>query len=1380
MSKINEYYLGLDMGTSSVGWAVTDPQYHLLRAKGKDLWGARLFDEASTAADRRTHRVARRRRQRQVAREGLLREYFADELNKVDPGFLVRLKESKYYREDRSEDNQQPFALFNDVDFTDKDYFSKYPTIFHLRKELIESKEPHDVRLVYLALLNMFKRRGNFLNDTLETEGDNANFVDAYAHFIECTESLELCMKRTEVADVEVEKILGQQGKSKSQIYEELASVLGITKKDKKEYELLKMLTGAKGKMATIFEDLIDDENKSLSLSFRDGNYEEQIQIVHDLVGDENIELLFAAKQVHDLGLLENIMAGSEYISFARVDSYNRHKHDLALLKGVLKRNDKDAYNEMFRVMSAGNYSAYVGSVNSDKGESGKDSKLRRDDAAGKQVAHSQEDFYKAVKKAVEPYKEDPEAKEILDKIANGDFMPKQLTSANGVIPNQVFVREMKAILKNASAYLPFLNEKDDSGLTTSERILKLFSFKIPYYVGPLGQKYVDDPKHNVWAVHKEAGPIYPWNFEDKIDVKASAQKFIERMVGHCTYLNDEQVLPRQALIYEKFAVLNELNNLKVNGEKISIETKQDIYHELFEKTGKKVTESSLMKYLKSHSLVTSDDDKVSGIDNGFNAYLSSVGKFRGVFGEDFDKESVRKMVENIILWAVTYGDDKKFLRARIRDNYDELQITDAQIKRICGMKFEGWGNLSKSFLCLEGASKEDGEIRPLITALWETNDNLMELLSQDRYTYSEELQKKIIKEEKPIRQWAIEDLEGMYLSAPVKRMVWQTIKIIDELERVIGCPPKKVFVEMTRSHDKDPKRTDSRKKKLMELYKHCKKDSRDWLGEIDKLDDSTLRAKKLYLYYMQKGICMYSGRPIDLSRLDDYDIDHIYPRHYIKDDNLENNLVLVERQLNIDKSDVVPIKSEIRTKMKPIWKSLNKCGFVSNEKYRRLTRNTAFTPEEQAAFVSRQLVETSQGTKAITQILREAFPDTKIVFSKAGLVSDFRKKYDLIKVRCVNDFHHANDAYLNIVVGNTYNVKFTDSPINFMRDAQKNPGDALYRYNMDKIFTWDVKRGNEVAWIAPKKDQDGPNSLDIVKKVMKRQTPLITRRSFIKHGSLTEKETICSAKKVASGNGYIPVKSSDERISNVARYGGKTGVSTAGYTLVEYKLNGKTIRSLEAIPCMLGPAEKLPKKVILDYVIAALEEENKGKKVTDVSIRIKVIPFRSLIKLNGYFYYLAGKTNKQIYLDNAVELKMSLMESTYIKEVEKYLIQEQRTKAVEESVSAECNMRMYKFLLDKYENQISKNKLGTTSESYKSGLEVFSLLTLEEQCYVLMQMINGFSIGNISQDLKLIGGAAKAGVNVMSKKINNNENVYLIEQSITGLFTNEVDLLSV
>ena len=35
-------------------------------------------------------------------------------------------------------------------------------------------------------------------------------------------------------------------------------------------------------------------------------------------------------------------------------------------------------------------------------------------------------------------------------------------------------------------------------------------------------------------------------------------------------------------------------------------------------------------------------------------------------------------------------------------------------------------------------------------------------------------------------------------------------------------------------------------------------------------------------------------------------------------------------------------------------------------------------------------------------------------------------EKYDLVKVRSVNNYHHAHDAYLNVVVGNAYFVKFT------------------------------------------------------------------------------------------------------------------------------------------------------------------------------------------------------------------------------------------------------------------------------------------------------------------------------------------------------------------
>ena len=69
---------------------------------------------------------------------------------------------------------------------------------------------------------------------------------------------------------------------------------------------------------------------------------------------------------------------------------------------------------------------------------------------------------------------------------------------------------------------------------------------------------------------------------------------------------------------------------------------------------------------------------------------------------------------------------------------------------------------------------------------------------------------------------------------------------------------------------------------------------------------------------------------------------------------------------------------------------------------------------------------ETQQSTKAVAHILEQLYPKpkTEIVYVKAALVHAFRQS-QRYAWRCeVNDLHHAKDAYLNIVVGNAYNVK--------------------------------------------------------------------------------------------------------------------------------------------------------------------------------------------------------------------------------------------------------------------------------------------------------------------------------------------------------------------
>ena len=63
-----DYYIGLDCGTESVGFAVTDTEYKVLKFNGKSMWGTRVFEEAQTAEARRMQRSARRRYQRKKDR----------------------------------------------------------------------------------------------------------------------------------------------------------------------------------------------------------------------------------------------------------------------------------------------------------------------------------------------------------------------------------------------------------------------------------------------------------------------------------------------------------------------------------------------------------------------------------------------------------------------------------------------------------------------------------------------------------------------------------------------------------------------------------------------------------------------------------------------------------------------------------------------------------------------------------------------------------------------------------------------------------------------------------------------------------------------------------------------------------------------------------------------------------------------------------------------------------------------------------------------------------------------------------------------------------------------------------------------------------------
>ena len=1336
MKEYGAYYLGLDIGTNSIGWAVTDLNYKLLKFNGKAMWGVRLFDEAKTASERRQFRSARRRLQRRKERIHILQELFSEEVSKVDMGFYQRLKDSRFHQEDKLE--KQMNSLFQDLSFNDTSYYVKYPTIYHLRNELMKSMEPHDVRLVYLAIHHIIKHRGHFLFEGDDSENAltiRENLLLLKQHLqdeyeIEITinniDAIEAVLKNKELTITDRKRTLMPHFSMDSE-YKKMQSAI------------VNLIAGGTESLANLYMDESLKESDVVKVSFANfDGVEEQLESVLE----EKFYLLELLKAIYDWGIFSTILDGHKYLSEAKIAVYDEHKEDLKRLKRFVKKYCPEEYNNIFKAENIkGNYCSYVGISKSNIEKKRTESRC------------TQEDLLKYLENKFKNISvEDDDYRYIIERINNRTFLPKQINSNNGVIPNQVHKKELKKILENAENYLPFLKERDESGYSVSEKIIKLFEFRIPYYVGPLNDSHKSENSKQCWIVKKEQGKIYPWNFEEKVDVEASASDFITRMTNKCTYLIGEDVLPKNSLLYSRFMVLNELNNLKINGEKINVELKQKIFNNLFLK-GKKVTGKALRSYLRREGIIE-DIDELSGFDIDFKSTLTSEKDFKRILGGNI-KDT--KMVEEIIRWIVLFGDDKKILKSKIKKIYGTV-LSDEQMKEILKLKYTGWGRLSEKLLKGIGhTDRSTGEISSIITMLWDTNNNLMELLT-DQYDFLDAIDQ-YNAEIGNSADFSYETVDQLYVSPAVKRSIWQTIQIVKELIHILGHDPKKVFVETTRSHQ-ESKRTVSRKNQLLALYKNCKEESREWCKEIsDKWSESDLRSKKLYLYYTQMGKCMYTGRDISLDELwnkDIYDIDHIYPRSKVKDDSLQNNLVLVDKRVNSGKQDIYPLKKEIRDKNKKFWYLLKTKGFITTEKYNRLIRNTEFSVDELGNFIARQVVETSQSTKAVAEILKKILINTGVVYVKAQNVSAFRQENDFPKVREVNDYHHAKDAYLNIVVGNVYDSKFTRNPAIFLK---KHPN---YTYSLNKMYNFNVTDVDGTqAWIV-----DDCKSLNQVKAVMKKNNILFTRYAYEKKGELFDQMPM------KKGKGQIPLKNG----MPIELYGGYNKAAGAYFILVEHTLKNKRVRSLETVLLLYKKMFESGKDGQQKYCKEVLG-------LTDAKVLLDKVKFDSLFCVDGFYMHISSRTNDNIRFKGANQLCISPTEEKYVKKIVNYInrIKEQRKDIILETadqITKQENLHIYDLLTGKIKFTIYGIRLSAQIKTLETGREKFIELEAEEQCKLLYQLLLLFACNSMSADLRAIGGVGQAGYIQLNKKLDANKKYLLVNQSPTGLFEQKIDLL--
>ncbi|MYY71253.1 type II CRISPR RNA-guided endonuclease Cas9 [Lactobacillus salivarius] len=1332
---MERYHIGLDIGTSSIGWAVIGDDFKIKRKKGKNLIGVRLFKEGDTAAERRSFRTQRRRLNRRKWRLKLLEEIFDPYMAEVDEYFFARLKESNLSPKD-SNKKYLGSLLFPDI--SDSNFYDKYPTIYHLRRDLMEKDKKFDLREIYLAIHHIVKYRGNFLEKVpaknYKNSGASIGFlleeVNSLYKDIIGDESVAI-LNSGKFEDVE-KIILDEETRN----LDKQKSVGKLLVEDKKKKNIVTAFSKAILGYKFNIEDLLliesDEKNK---LTFNDENIDDIFNELSHSLDDNQMDLLTKTREIYFKFKLNMIVPTGYTLSESMIEKYEMHKAHLKMYKEFINTlNAKD------RKILKNAYSDYI---NNEKAK----------------AANAQENFYKTIKKTIKDNNSDT-AKKIIGLIDEGNFMPKQRTGENGVIPHQLHQIELDRIIENQAKYYPWLAEEnpvEKNRKFAKYKLDELVTFRVPYYVGPLVDKTESNKNEKetkfAWMVRKAKGTITPWNFENLVDRTESANRFIKRMTSKDTYIIGEDVLPASSLLYEKFKVLNELNNIKVNKKKLDVEQKQHVYLDLFT-TRKNVTKDNLATSLNC------DVESITGLSDNekFNSSLSSYIDLKAILGNAVDDCNKNKDLEKIIEYSTIFEDGNIY-----KEKLSEISwLTDEQIEKLSNIHFKGWGRLSKKLLTQ--ITNENGE--RIIDALWNTSNNFIQIISD------ESIQAKLaeINGEYADKSNLEDILDEAYTSPQNKKAIRQVMKVVEDIEKAMKCKPTSIAIEFTRRKGKS-KLTNTRYKKISETYEKITDEliSEYELGKLQsKLDNKANNMRDIYyLYFMQLGRDMYTGEKINIDELHQYyDIDHIFPRSFIKDNSL-NNRVLTRKEINNNEKADRTAADLYAVKMGDFWRKLRKQGLITEKKYKNLlTRTDSIDKYTKQSFIKRQLVETSQVVKMAANILQDKYSNTKIIEVRARLNSDLRKEYELIKNREVNDYHHAIDGYLTIFIGQYLYKTYPKLRSYFVYDDFKKL-DSNYLKHMDKFnFIWkleDKKAEDVYDNVNNEFILNVPKMKDYIQKIYNYKYMLISKEVTTESGAFY-KET----KYKAGGMNLIPIK--QNKPINI--YGGYKEKRNSYMMLVKIKKKKETIYKIVGIPRLLSDElDRLNTMSEKQLLLETIARTSLSKTEQNFKIILDKIYYGQLV-IDGNQKYTLGSV---IYKHNAMQLHLSkqALEILAVGKTKSREVKDEELIAVYEEILLVVNKYFELYDISKFRQKLN------------DGLEIFKELPIYNiyennkikkigKFEVLNRILIGLHANAARADLSVLGFKDLGKLQV-NGGIKLSPDAKLIYQSPTGIFSRAV-----
>ena len=554
--------------------------------------------------------------------------------------------------------------------------------------------------------------------------------------------------------------------------------------------------------------------------------------------------------------------------------------------------------------------------------------------------------------------------------------------------------------------------------------------------------------------IEKELNLIYnkqkAYNiFSEKLyeDFKKIAFRFrpvrsIEKMVGYCTLEKNEKRAPKEAPSSELFVALSKINNMSINDNGtirfVNSDEKDKIINLL--RTTKTVKYKTLSSKVFAENVQFRDIDykktkkkdkkgEITDIDPEDVIFYEMKGwhKLKSQFmdSEWLELQKNIPLLDEIVNIIACEKNDTAIYNA-----LKKLEIKEEYISKFAKCTFDKFINLSFKALY---------KIIPFMQM-------------QERTTYYDACKKagydpeahgpSLVKEKGLLLDNILPD--KLTTVPVVNRTVAQFRKVYNAMVRKYGLPDQ-INIETGRELKKTFKERKEIENKNKENQEE-RKNAAEYLNNKNIKNNST-NILKYRLYLEQDGKCIYSGKQIDIKRLDEVgylDIDHIIP--YSRSlDNSYNNKVLCLSEENRKKSNKTPFEyiedqeqwDEFETRVKLLHNKVKENNLLDKT-----------FKDRELKFRERNANDNSHISRYVKQYCEDGIdfsnsPWKEIknrVQVRSGSLTDYlRNCWGLVKNRDENDRHHAQDAiviacatqkmvtYLSYVSGileNKYKIK--------------------------------------------------------------------------------------------------------------------------------------------------------------------------------------------------------------------------------------------------------------------------------------------------------------------------------------------------------------------